>query len=65
MTPAVEPAGNFIAVYRCCFENKTAETLRFKYSADCRAQLYLDGRRIADLHILDNREHEESEEEEE
>ena len=48
MTPAVEPAGNYIAVYRCCFENKTAETLRFKYSADCRAQLYLDGRRIAD-----------------
>ncbi|MBE6394742.1 MAG: hypothetical protein E7044_11900 [Lentisphaerae bacterium] len=47
MTPAVEPAGNYIAVFRCCFES-AAETLFFKYSADCRAQLYLDGKRISD-----------------
>ena len=48
MRPAVSPAGNYIAVYRCCFETAAAADLSFRYSADNRAQLFLDGRRIAD-----------------
>ncbi len=42
----VEPP--FVAVYRNCFELKQAEVLKFRYSADERCQLFLDGERVSD-----------------
>ena len=48
MIPAQVPDGTYIAVYRCVFTADQARTLAFRYSADNRAQLFLDGERISD-----------------
>lgn len=48
MIPAQVPDGTYIAVYRCVFTADLAQTLAFRYSADNRAQLFLDGERISD-----------------
>lgn len=44
MTPANVPDTTYITVYRCCFETAAEQTLEFEFSADNRAQLYLDGK---------------------
>ncbi|MBQ7206495.1 MAG: hypothetical protein IJS01_01725 [Lentisphaeria bacterium] len=48
MAPADPPEETYIAVFRCLFSAAEALELKFDFSADNRAQLYLDGRRIAD-----------------
>ena len=48
MIPAVSPEGTFIAVFRCRFETDTGRELTFRFSADNRAQLFLDGERLTD-----------------
>ena len=48
MIPEKIPDGTYIAVYRCVFTAESALTLAFRYSADNRAQLFLDGERISD-----------------
>jgi len=48
MIPAVSPAGTYMAVFRCRFETETESTLSFRFSADNRAQLFLDGERLTD-----------------
>lgn len=48
MAPPEIPESPFIAVYRCQFELPCQTTLNFSFSADERAQLFLDGKRIAD-----------------
>lgn len=46
MTPAVVPDTTYITVYRCGFEVAADQTLNFKFSADNRAQLFIDGKRL-------------------
>ncbi len=48
MIPEKIPDGTYIAVFRCVFEAGNSLTLAFRYSADNRAQLFLDGERISD-----------------
>jgi len=48
MIPENIPDGTYIAVYRCVFTADQTRTLTFRYSADNRAQLFLDGERISD-----------------
>lgn len=48
MIPTVSPDGTYIAVYRCIFTAEQTRTLAFRFSADNRAQLFLDGERISD-----------------
>ncbi|MBR4664936.1 MAG: hypothetical protein IKO93_13775, partial [Lentisphaeria bacterium] len=48
MIPAQVPDGTYLAVYRCIFTADQALTLAFRFSADNRAQLFLDGERISD-----------------
>lgn len=46
MKPADEPVNSYIAVYRCRFSLREAADISFRYSADEKAQLFLDGKRI-------------------
>ena len=48
MIPEKVPDETYIAVYRCVFTADQTRTLTFRYSADNRAQLFLDGERISD-----------------
>lgn len=48
MQPQENTAEPYIVVYRCRFSLPEATTLSFRFSADERAQIFLDGRRIAD-----------------
>lgn len=48
MSPAETLNEPYIAVYRCRFTLEAEEILSFRFSADERAQIFLDGRRIAD-----------------
>lgn len=44
MTPGNTPETTYITVYRCQFDAVKEQTLEFEFSADNRAQLYLDGK---------------------
>ena len=46
MKSAEEPTDSYIAVYRCRFVLTTPAELPFRFSADERAQLFLDGERL-------------------
>ncbi|MBQ9770537.1 MAG: hypothetical protein IJW23_01800 [Lentisphaeria bacterium] len=43
MSPANAPESTYITVYRNCFSVQSEQNLEFEFSADNRAQLYLDG----------------------
>lgn len=46
MRPAEAPAGTYLVVFRCCFSLTEKRKIPFQFSADCRAQLYIDGKRL-------------------
>ena len=46
MRPAEAPAGTYLVVFRCCFSLTEKRKIPFQLSSDCRAQLYIDGKRL-------------------
>lgn len=48
MIPAAPPSGTYMVVFRCRFEVGSESPLSFRFSADNRAQIFLDGERLTD-----------------